>query len=396
MSTRVHAALQSLAAAVVFAAPVAVADPVPTERVWLGDPAGPGQVLTLEGAAQFLGVEPADLRDLAVHAGVPGRQIGGEWRFSRRALLAWLGGADFPESDAIESDELASFRARGPGEAAPEERPIGEAPKYETAEQVFLRDQRLLLGPGQVVLEPAVFLSRTDDRDQIGIDGVPGFGSLLFPGLVVEQDTLTTALIGRYGLLEETELFAGALFQLQKSHIEIFGQEAFDDSNSLSGFSLGARRTLVRERRGIPDVILSIDGFLPTHNGSYKAGAGLSLVKSFDPLVMFGGLEYRHTFSRDFSDVTLLEPKDQLGLTLGYAFAVNDELTLSTAVSGLFERREEFSARTLDGTEEFSLRFGLTRMMARGRYIEPSVTFGLNGAGSSFTLGLSMPYLIRE
>ena len=56
-------------------------------------PAPAPEVLNAEQAAELLAVEPAALLALAEQGVVPGRRIGGEWRFARSALLTWLGGA---------------------------------------------------------------------------------------------------------------------------------------------------------------------------------------------------------------------------------------------------------------------------------------------------------------
>ena len=108
--------------------------------------------------------------------------------------------------------------------------------------------------------------------------------------------------------------------------------------------------------------------------------------------VLFASANYRHTFSRDFADVTLLEAEDRADFTLGYALALNDTLTLSTSVSGLFTFETEFANAKLRDRDSFSLQFGLTSWLAKGLYIEPSVSFGLNGPGNSFAFGVSLPY----
>ena len=51
------------------------------------------EVLTLEGAAELLQIEPDQVAELAAAGELPGRRIGDDWRFSRAALIAWLGGA---------------------------------------------------------------------------------------------------------------------------------------------------------------------------------------------------------------------------------------------------------------------------------------------------------------
>ena len=78
-----------------------------------------------------------------------------------------------------------------------------------------------------------------------------------------------------------------------------------------------------------------------------------------------------------------------LGL-LGYALALNDTLAISTVASGAFIRAtQQGSARRVDF---FSVRLALTSALARGLFIEPSVSFGLSGPGQSFVMGVTVPY----
>src|SRR3954452_20319719 len=55
-------------------------------------PAAADDVLTPAQAAELLQVEEAEVLALAEAGELPGRRIGGEWRFARAALLSWLGG----------------------------------------------------------------------------------------------------------------------------------------------------------------------------------------------------------------------------------------------------------------------------------------------------------------
>ena len=115
-------------------------------------------------------------------------------------------------------------------------------------------------------------------------------------------------------------------------------------------------------------------------------------VKSVDPAVLFASANYRHTFSRDFSDVTRLEPETSFDVLMGYGLALNDTLAISTAVSSLFIGTTAFDNATLRQSDIFSLRFALTSWLAEGLYVEPSVSFALNGLGNSFAWGVTMPY----
>lgn len=53
-------------------------------------PAEPPEVLTLEEVADLLKVEPEIAAALAESGELPGRRVGEEWRFARRAVLDWL------------------------------------------------------------------------------------------------------------------------------------------------------------------------------------------------------------------------------------------------------------------------------------------------------------------
>lgn len=54
-------------------------------------PEGAPEIMTLVEAAAFLRLDEAQLAVNAAQGGLPARQIGDEWRFSRAAILTWLG-----------------------------------------------------------------------------------------------------------------------------------------------------------------------------------------------------------------------------------------------------------------------------------------------------------------
>jgi hypothetical protein len=373
----------------VATAPAQAKAPVAPASAW-------PEVLTLDEAARFMRLEVDELEDLALRDAVPTRRVGDRWRFNREALLAWINGDWTLIATSIPPSALGRITGTGTApiesetsaprsDAAPEE-PIGEAPEERTADEVFLRGQKVLLAPGEVTVDLGLFYAESDNQQLVPVNGGAGLARL-------EQDTFTTFLLGRVGLFEETELFVGTTYSSTDTSVD-FGGEKLDGSSE-SGFGdvrLGVRRTVLHEGVGRPDVILTVDGRIPTEDGSYALGGGVALVKSFDPVVLFGSTNYLHRFSRDFNDVSRLQPEDRLDVTLGYAYALNDTLTLSTSVSGLFTFESEFDDVTLRAQVQFSMQFGLTSWLGEGLYIEPSVSFGLNGPGDSFALGVTLPY----
>jgi excisionase family DNA binding protein len=75
-------------------------------------------VLTTEEVAEFLRLSEDTVRHYAARLMIPGRQIGDQWRFSRRALEDWLRGpsgkqAILAQAGAFEDDkeDLEQLRA---------------------------------------------------------------------------------------------------------------------------------------------------------------------------------------------------------------------------------------------------------------------------------------------
>jgi excisionase family DNA binding protein len=54
-------------------------------------PQAPREILTIDEAAELLGVSVKTFIKVLHSEDVPGRKIGREWKFSRAALVAWVG-----------------------------------------------------------------------------------------------------------------------------------------------------------------------------------------------------------------------------------------------------------------------------------------------------------------
>ncbi len=364
-------------------------------------------VLTLNEAAQLLRVSTVELERYAAQNKVPARRIGASWRFNRKALLAWLNGdwtiieSTLPPS---RSDKLVlsqgnhqRVKATGtrlaqnaptsqPSSSVPADRTVGVAPKERDADDVFLRSQKVLLAPSEVTIEFGQFYSKQDSQDLVEIGNGVGLAA-------VEEETLTTLLLGRVGVGNETEIITSTTLRSQDNDVYLGSTKLSEGGRvEIGDINLGIRRTILHDGAGYPDVILTLDGRIPTGDSSFAISGGVALVKSIDPAVLFANANYRHTFSRDFTDVTRLEAKDSLDISMGYALALNDTLTLSTSVSGVFSGATSFDNATLRQQNTYSMQFGLTSWLAKGLYIEPSVSFGLGGTGDDVAFGVTLPY----
>ena len=61
------------------------------------EPSAAPDVLTLAQAAELLQADEEVVEELAEAGDLPGRKIGGTWRFARRAVLAWLSAGETGE-----------------------------------------------------------------------------------------------------------------------------------------------------------------------------------------------------------------------------------------------------------------------------------------------------------
>jgi excisionase family DNA binding protein len=404
-----------LVGAALAASPAAQAQKTGTGEVVAADglPIEAPDVLIPDEAAVLLRVDQATLLDLARTGQVPARQVGDQWRFSRAALLGWLAGyrqgLALVHAGGAMSEPLAALRpltaraattvvGRGMSAAAQADQPvispqstepdatIGAAPKGRTASEVFLRDQRIVLAPNEVTLDFGLLYARNDSLALVDPGNGPTLGS-------VESDTFGGVLVGRYSVGRATEMFASTSYRNQQVAIFADGQSLSRASrHDIGDIGLGLRHTIIDEGPGRPDVIVTLEGSIPTGASSYTLGGGLTLVKSFDPAVLFGSIDYRHSFSRDFVDITRLQPRDRIDAQIGYAFALNDTVILNTALSGSFNFATTFDDAAFRQNETFNLLLGLTARVSRDLFVQPSVSYRLNGLGSGVVFGLNFPY----
>jgi hypothetical protein len=180
--------------------------------------------------------------------------------------------------------------------------------------------------------------------------------------------------------------------------VPLYHQTNIDEESTVTSdrwgdMSFALRQGVLAEGVGYPNVILSLEGQAPTNqNRAYGAGGGIALTKSIDPAVLVGNFSYLHTFGGETENVNALQAKHTFSGTLGIAYALNDTLMLSTAISGLLSPSVTFASATLPSTERYTLQFGLTSLLTERLYIEPTVSFGLNGTSSNVAFGISIPY----
>ena len=291
------------------------------------------------------------MRELAEAQRIPARRVGEAWRFSRPALVEWLKGED-----------LASIRGRqAPAGAAPT---VGEPRPTPTAEEIALRDQAVLLKRGATTLDLGVAYVHSETAP--------------LPGVRIEERSAAATAALRYGLLNDMQVTLRLPYVWRRT-------SAFADA-SLSGttqpsvasddFTGDASASLLfavlRERSGWPNIILSLDGVFGTGPGDKGIGGGIVLSKSYDPAVLFAGLNYLHGNDIDPADPRRSLAKQNWGINLGYTYALNDSLALNTVVLATYRNTESPDGIRIPAPRErYALQLGTTWMLARGLFLEP-------------------------
>lgn len=147
---------------------------------------------------------------------------------------------------------------------------------------------------------------------------------------------------------------------------------------------------------------------LPTGNGVWSITPGISLVKTFDPAVLFGTLSYTHNLEESFGDISSTvgsktPGKVQLGdsyqIGAGVAFALNEKMSMSFSVSDLIQRKSKLKPNGGDWQSVVSsdanagyFNVGMTIAATDNLTIVPNLSLGMTEDAPDFTFSLKFPY----
>lgn len=153
---------------------------------------------------------------------------------------------------------------------------------------------------------------------------------------------------------------------------------------------------------------LSVPEDLPTGNGVWSITPGLSLVKTFDPAVLFGSLSYTYNMEDSFSDIsptvnTKVPGDVKLGdswqIGAGIAFALNEKMSMSFSVSDQFASKSKIKPdggdwQSVPNSDYNAANFniGMTFAATDNLTIVPNLSIGLTDDSPDFSFSLKFPY----
>ncbi|CAM3818248.1 hypothetical protein D3C81_521930 [compost metagenome] len=153
---------------------------------------------------------------------------------------------------------------------------------------------------------------------------------------------------------------------------------------------------------------LSVPESLPTGNGVWAITPGISLVKTFDPAVLFGSLSYTYNMQDSFSDIsptvnTKVPGDVKLGdswqIGAGIAFALNEKMSMSFSFSDQFASKSKIKPdggdwQSVPSSDYNSANFniGMTLAATDNLTIVPNLSIGLTDDSPDFSFSLKFPY----
>jgi hypothetical protein len=281
----------------------------------------------------------------------------------------------------------------------------------------FLRGKKVLFRRGELALEYNLGYSE-DITNNVCLDAdfddsyCPE-GSVIAPKFI--NHSIDTSFLVRYGLADHLELDLTIPYSYieQKQDFRPFKVPTSlrrTENTGIGDISLAVRYTAWTESGSTPNITLSMNVKSKTGKestisqdagnqspglgtGFWNVGAGISLVKTIDPVVFFSSLGYTSTLEKNG-----IEPGDQIPYSFGTGFSMNDKVSFSTSLSGTAVRRTKVNGREINGSSKniSTLQLGFTVQLSKRLFIEPYVGFGLNEEASDFVLGFSMPYRFEK
>ena len=363
-----------------------------------------------------------------------------------QAIEQASGGAPVAES------EQAVMRGRGvapvqaaaapplPSTAEPERK----APAPAEAVEAVARSQQNSYG-NSFSIDPGVSYSHFTNA-KLNLSGFLALDAI-FLGLIsidqVQADVLSADVTARYGFNDRLQFDVNVPYIYRRSKFRSGGvggnasalAERTVTTSGLGDVSFGASYRLLRETARRPDVVLSIRAKAPTGKspfgielvevpdtqgnlsvpedlstgtGVWGATAGVSVLKTIDPMIVFGSLNYFHNFRRHFKDLGE-DDGDQPGLAdlgdavqygAGVAFALNDSSSLGLSFTQRFVRTTRVRLDAGDTWQRIVgsdanigiLTLGATFALSNRLALLASVSHGITDDAPDMTVSFRLPY----
>ncbi|MNB91951.1 hypothetical protein D3C75_390410 [compost metagenome] len=301
-------------------------------------------------------------------------------------------------------------------------------------------------GGGKFSVETGITYSRYDSR-QLVLNGFLALDSIFLGAINLDRikaDTWTLDLTGRYNFNNRWQFDLNVPVVYRESTYQSGGgnsgtanvttEETVKEDPTIGDVNFGIAYKFLDESANTPDAVVTLrvkaptgkDPFgiklvrvadnsnlavpesLPTGNGVWSITPGISLVKTFDPAVLFGSLSYTHNLEESFDDISSnpavetpgkVRIGDSFQIGAGIAFALNEKMSMSFSVSDLVQRKSKLKEDGGDWQAVVSsdanagyFNIGMTIAATDSLTIVPNLSIGMTDDAPDFQFSLKLPY----
>ena len=234
----------------------------------------------------------------------------------------------------------------------------------------------------------------------------------------------------RYGIADFLQAEVNIPFIFRHERYSVVGTNAGERTADDYGFgdvSIGLSIQPIKERKSRPAVILSLafktktgkspfdvddpKKDLPTGSGYYAVKGGINLLKSIDPVVVFGGLAYSYNMPEDVGRVYTLNtgggttsakldkfyPGDTLSFNIGFAYALSYNFSMNfqfaqdytfTSKSKVNGVKSDVNNSTMNSA---TLKIGTGWALSKRSSLNVSLTMGLTNDAPDYVIEFRLP-----
>ena len=284
------------------------------------------------------------------------------------------------------------------------------------------------------------------DRRQLQLSGFLALDAIFLGNINLgetKSHQVMADLDTRYGLTDRMSIDVDVPYVYRHSNFIIGGaggaansmSDASLNSSGIGDINFGIYYQFLKETNSMPDVVGSLrikaptgsspfgvkvvqltpdntnlvaPSKLPTGTGFWNITAGVSLLKTYDPVVLFGSLSYTYNIARSFADISSVAGQTQpatvkLGDIIqfggGVALAFSDKDSASISYTMALEPAsktrapgESYSKVPGSETTASALNFGLNHVVNKHLTINGAVSIGMTPDAPNFVVGVRFPY----
>ncbi len=323
-------------------------------------------------------------------------------------------------AQAVQSEGSDGEKENGAGSAGSGEEEYGIPPPRRIP--IFLQETSVLLPPGEYQYETGL---RYSTNSTVFPASAILDGSAFVANADQKQQTISMPLEFRFGIAEELQGFVSIPLGWSKQRITFQSVERAEDRVfGVGDLSFGLTKLLWQWKEDQTRFLGSVSASAPTGpsafaiggqsdlaalgRGYWTVGGGVNLVRSIDPVSIFGGTGYTYTFATDVGQGQRLDAGNSLFYSIGLGYSVNPTVSMNVAFAGSYGGELKLNGSTLPGssTEPLSLKIAATFANVKKRTLlqsmankyttptlrEPYVRFGLTQFAGDVDFGIRITY----